>query len=130
MPGITVDDHGTALLVGPDYVSEFFGIELRGEGSGADQVTEHHRQLAPLGFHTWRRGEGPGSPRGEPCAWHWRLGDCLRLWGQARPHQHLALLVACDLLPCDHLVPEIGQRRLIEIKFALERPVGDPPLAL
>src|SRR5262249_19906932 len=45
MPGIAVDDRGTGLLVGPDYLTEFFGIELRGEGGGTDQVTEHDREL-------------------------------------------------------------------------------------
>src|SRR4029434_1952049 len=50
MPGIAVDDRGTALLVGADYFSEFFGIELRVESSGADQITEHHGELAAFGF--------------------------------------------------------------------------------
>src|SRR5712692_5894054 len=38
------------LLIGEDHLAQFFRIELFGERSGANQIAEHHRQLAALGF--------------------------------------------------------------------------------
>src|ERR1051326_3515524 len=35
-------------LIGLHDLAQLFGVELLREGGGADQVTEHHRQLPPL----------------------------------------------------------------------------------
>ena len=38
------------LVIGADYGTQIFGIELGRERSRADEVGEHHSQLAPLGI--------------------------------------------------------------------------------
>src|SRR5688572_20472613 len=39
----------TGLMIGANDLTEFLGIQLRGEGRGAYQVTEHHGHLTALG---------------------------------------------------------------------------------
>ena len=45
-----VNHGGAGLLIGAHHFPELFRIELRGEGSRAHQITEHHGELAALGF--------------------------------------------------------------------------------
>ena len=66
------DGVGDAAMVGADDLAQILGIEARGQRCRADQVAEHHRQLAPLGLgcrvrrgssrHVLRRGT-PGTAR-------------------------------------------------------------------
>src|SRR5262245_26834637 len=56
MSFVTIDDRRAGLLVGTYDLPQLFGIEAFGEGSGAHQITEHHRELAALGFGC----SGPG----------------------------------------------------------------------
>lgn len=43
-------DHASAgLLIRPHHLAPFFRVEFFRERGGAHQVTEHHRQLPPLG---------------------------------------------------------------------------------
>ena len=44
-----LDDFGTGCLIRTDHVPIVFGVELRGECGGVDQVTEHHGELAAFG---------------------------------------------------------------------------------
>ncbi len=46
------DSLGANLLIGPDHVAQGFNVQLFGEGGRADQVAEHHGQLATLGFRS------------------------------------------------------------------------------
>ncbi len=43
------DDLGGALMVGRDHLAQIFRIEPGRQRGRADQITEHHRQLAALG---------------------------------------------------------------------------------
>jgi hypothetical protein len=56
MPFKGVDDLRASLLVGSYHLAKFFGVDLDRESGGADQVTEHHRELATLGFRNRREG--------------------------------------------------------------------------
>jgi hypothetical protein len=47
---IARNDLSTGLLVGAHDLTKLFRIELFGQHGGADEVTEHHRQLTPLGL--------------------------------------------------------------------------------
>src|SRR5262245_38269007 len=54
IPLIAGDHLGTGLLIGAYHLAQVFGIELTGEAGRVDQVSEEHRELAPLGFREWR----------------------------------------------------------------------------
>jgi len=45
---IALDNFGTNSLIRTDHVPVLFGIELGGEFSGLDQITEHHGKLSAL----------------------------------------------------------------------------------
>ena len=45
-----LDDGGSGLLVCLYHLPQIFRIELAGEGRRIDEVTEHHRELAPFGI--------------------------------------------------------------------------------
>ena len=47
---------GDGVLIGADDRAHLFGIELRRQGRRADQIDEHHGELAPLGTAGGRRG--------------------------------------------------------------------------
>jgi hypothetical protein len=48
---VELADHGvTDPLIGPDHVAQLLGIEPRGQLSRADEVAEHHRELAAFGL--------------------------------------------------------------------------------
>jgi hypothetical protein len=49
-----LDDGGSSGLVGLHHLSQIFWIELAGERSRIDEVTEHHRELAA--FRVWGGG--------------------------------------------------------------------------
>ena len=102
-------------------------------GSGTDQVTKHHGELATLGVSgTCGSRWGDGISEGMVCLrrrrvhglmrggrWQWR-----RLSG-AGPHQHGAILINGTLVDLDEFHLEIVKVRVIKVKLALERPVGD-----
>jgi hypothetical protein len=48
VPAPALDYLSAATLIGTDHPTHVFGIELRRQLRRADQVTEQHRQLAPL----------------------------------------------------------------------------------
>src|SRR6266498_223477 len=50
MPLKATDDFGTHSLIGSHHLPQLFGVELLRERSRAHYITEHHRQLAPLGL--------------------------------------------------------------------------------
>ena len=60
---VAADRVGDAAVIGADHLAQVLGIEPRRQRRRADQVAEHHGELAPLGL---RR------PRG------WGLGSCRR----------------------------------------------------
>jgi hypothetical protein len=43
------DDAGNSVLIGADLFAQFLGVEPHRQGRRADEITEHHRQLPPLG---------------------------------------------------------------------------------
>ena len=49
-PPSALDVRRDAAVVGADHLAQVLGVETRGEGRRADEVDEHHRQLAPLGL--------------------------------------------------------------------------------
>src|SRR5262249_58088258 len=61
------------LLIGQDHLAQVFRVELLSERGGAHQITEHHRELAPLGFGgTWfcrRRRRLGGRQAGRARGW-------------------------------------------------------------
>src|SRR5262249_429226 len=48
---VALDNFGTNLLKGPDYVSVLFGIELAGQFGRVHQIAKHDGQLAT--FSVW-----------------------------------------------------------------------------
>ena len=52
-PGEARDRIGDAAVIGADNLSQILGIEALRQRRRADQIAEHHSQLAPLGL---RRG--------------------------------------------------------------------------
>jgi len=52
---IARDNAGNSVLIGADLLAQFLGVEPRRQGSRADQITEHHGQLPPLGGVLRRR---------------------------------------------------------------------------
>jgi len=52
---IARDDAGNGILIGSDLLAVFLGVEPHRQGRRADEITEHHRQLPPLGGVVRRR---------------------------------------------------------------------------
>ncbi len=48
--GVPGDRIGDATLIGADHLAQILGIVARRQCRRADQIAEHHRQLAPLGL--------------------------------------------------------------------------------
>ena len=55
MPIVALDNFGTHPLIRTHHVPILFGVELRGQLGGIDQVAEHHRELPSFRFRR-RRG--------------------------------------------------------------------------
>src|SRR5262245_53307481 len=82
---IAPDYRGAGLLIRPHHLAQLLRVELGREGRGAHQITEHHRQLATLGFASggWRLGArawGLGTRNLELGTWN----GWLRLGGEGR----------------------------------------------
>ena len=54
------DPRGDAAVVGADQLAQVLGVEAGGERGRADQVDEHHRELAALGLCSRRDRRWPG----------------------------------------------------------------------
>src|SRR5262245_22157087 len=50
MPFIAPDYLGAGLLIMLHYFPQLFGVKLLRERGGTHQITEHDRELTPLGF--------------------------------------------------------------------------------
>ena len=72
MAAVAIDATGHRILVSAHDFAQVLGVEMPRQGSGADKVAEHHRQLAALGFYTG------GALRGGVRSWR-RLGRGLQL---------------------------------------------------
>jgi hypothetical protein len=46
---IASDHFGAGLLIGPNHLAPFFGVELAGQHGRVHQITEQHGELAPFG---------------------------------------------------------------------------------
>jgi hypothetical protein len=47
---LSLNHRRTGLLIGSHHLAQLFGVQLCGKSSRAHQITEHHRELAALGF--------------------------------------------------------------------------------
>jgi hypothetical protein len=70
---IAGDDTGNRILIGADLLAQFLGVEPHRQGRRADEITEHHRQLPPLGGVV-RLGTGRGGGR-RRCLGSGQTGD-------------------------------------------------------
>jgi hypothetical protein len=52
MPLIALDNLSTGRLIGAYDLPQFFRVESFGEGSRADEITEHHGEVASFSFGT------------------------------------------------------------------------------
>jgi hypothetical protein len=50
VPLVALDDLGGGFLIGPDHFAEVFRIKFTREISGADEIAEHHGELATFGL--------------------------------------------------------------------------------
>src|SRR5256885_2659929 len=66
---VSLDDFSTSRLIGSNHVPVLFGVELRRELGGIDQITEDHRELSAFRL----KGRQRSSP--------WRLAIS---WGGRR----------------------------------------------
>jgi hypothetical protein len=57
MPALARDDLAAGALVALHQRAQVFGVQTLRQRGGADQVAEHHGDLAPLGLRVGRRGE-------------------------------------------------------------------------
>jgi len=132
----TLDDFRTNSLIGTDHLPRLFGVELRGQFGGIDQVAEHDCELTAFGLRgvldvgcraTWgkmgflairkRRTRG-------------RRRD--RCWdaGATRPDQHGVVLIHGELEHLDDFGCEILEVGVVELKLALEGTIRHTPPAL
>ena len=131
---IAADHRGAGGLIGTHHLAVLFGIELLRERGRAHQVTEHHRQLPPLGGVQSRVAQSI-SPRARVrrCLSLLRFSDSpfLRFLSchRASPHQHSTLFISGQLFGFDELVLEVLQVVVIETEPSLQRPVRDPSFA-
>src|SRR5262245_16518956 len=118
MPLIAVDDRRTGLLVSSDHFAVLFGVELLGQRSRTYQVTEHHRQLPPLGG--WGLGSSQFGVRSlwsgrRWRTWHLKLGTWN--WRSPGPHQHFAVFVGRQFFDFDEFFLEGVQQLFREVKL-------------
>ena len=110
------DDFGNGAVIGADDLTQIFGIEPRGELGRADQIAEHHCQLAAFrlfGAKRPRRCRGRrriGRGRGSNPA---QSGNCSEQFAAVAPeHNPEVLQVLCrefgQYLPIDLVVAERG----------------------
>src|SRR5262245_46875574 len=119
MAFIALNDLGTRRLIRSYDLPQLFRVELRREGRGTDEITEHYRQLATLSFRRtcfcrWRRYAGGNRD--------WLLASY--------PDQKAPLFLGREPLSADKLFLEVFEIRVIERELALEGPIRHPPLAL
>jgi hypothetical protein len=55
---------------------------------------------------------------------------CFSFYPLPNPHQHVAVFIDRQLLPCDEFELEVFESVVLQMKLALERTIRDPPLAL
>jgi hypothetical protein len=121
----TLDDFRTSSLIGTDHLTVLFGVELRGQFGGIDQVAEHDRELTAfclrgvldvgcratlgkMGFLDIRKRRTRG--RRDRC---WDAGA-------TRPDQHGVVLIHGELEDLDNFGCEILEVGVVELKLALE----------
>jgi hypothetical protein len=110
---IALDHCGTGLLISLYHLPQIFRVKLGGERGRAYQVTEQHRELAPLGvYRTWLCG--------------WSRGLVGRKTGRgcgrfllASPDQKAAVFIGRESLGANELFLEVFQILVIQ---------GKPPL--
>src|SRR5678815_4593151 len=103
------DNLGTDPLIRTDNFSQVLRIELSRQGSGIDQVTEHHRELPS--FRVGRRySQERCDMRGGLCLGSRRLRWLSRLRDEGRcfrsfpsPHQYSAIFIRGELLCLNNL---------------------------
>jgi hypothetical protein len=88
-----------------DDLAQILRVELRGESGRADQIAEHDRELAPLGFPARRRGRGG-----------WRFGNGGRVECAER-FQHPQAIAEGDSELLQVLLGEVGQDIEADIVF-------------
>src|SRR6516165_10139577 len=104
MPIVALNHVGTHPLIGTHHLPVLFGVELSRQGSGIDEVTEHHGELPTFGFGgvmvgLWRCGS-------RLCFLAdrlWRGLDSLSHWLRVRaaiagPYQDALLFIHCQVL--------------------------------
>jgi hypothetical protein len=110
---IALDYRGAGLLIGAHHFPQLLGVEVGREGGGAHQVTEHDRELAPLGvYRTWLCGWSRrlvGRKTGRGCGW-------LLL---SSPDQKAAVFIGRESPGADEFFLEVFQIFVIQ---------GKPPL--
>jgi hypothetical protein len=134
MPLKAGDHLGTAILIGPYDLTEFFGVELTREDSGVHQVTKQHRELAPFRGERWDHGWGValasggllGDDRG---SWLWRWRSRGRASARG-PDQATPPFIDDLGMGKENGLGEIGQVVIVKRKLALQGTVRDPAVLL
>src|SRR5215467_3058215 len=89
---VALDDFCTSRLIGTDDFSILFGVELRREFGGIDQIAEHHRELPS--FRVGRRSR----------RLYWLRRGCGRGFRSVpSPHEYSAIFIHGELLCFDDL---------------------------
>jgi glycosyltransferase involved in cell wall biosynthesis len=129
---VAVDDLGGGRLVRADDLAQVLGIEPPGENGRVGEVTEHHRELAPLrladivgrGRERSRRRDRRGWLRSRNVRGRLKGGN-----GLARPDQALPVLVTREP-PEGELLPRLVQECLVAVEDVRDRSIGHAALSL
>jgi hypothetical protein len=134
LPDMTVeplDDLGARALVCPHDLSEVLGVQLSGQCCGANQVTEHHRELTAFGTGRRRFGWRPSVARSD-------IRDRCLCRGVARraqrwisafelthPDEHRAVLVDRDPSDVDEFILEVREVGVVDGELPLQSSIRD-----
>src|SRR5579864_3268219 len=93
--------------IGADEIAPLLGVELRRNAGRADQIAEHHREIAPLAdrFRNLRRWGRRRTTRGRGRRWR---GGSRAVPGSERP-QDLAAMTEQDSELFQILIRQIGE---------------------
>ena len=120
----TVDHRRGFLLIPAQNIVQVFGVELRGKLGRADEIAEHHRELAAL--RAGHRHRSPCLGRRDGIAMRFALFDG-RL--AALPDEHLAVVIERKPQYLDQLGLQVLDICVVNLELALERAIRHPLLA-
>ncbi len=132
-PFIAVHGRHHALQHRVENLTRLLGVAVGQQCQRAFEIGKQYRDLLTFAFQGAAASEDfLGEVRGRVGVWgtHWLFGRRWRPSSGPRPDQHFAIFVHGEALGLDDLRLQVFEVVVIKCEAALERAIGDAPLAL